>query len=223
MKILIDEAKIDMTSTYNVVEIGCGNAYVINYLEDNTKWNIDGVDINIEALNQGKITRGNLLFYNINEKKEEYRERYDIIFLLDVIEHIKDDYSFIQDILFHLKPGGYIIINVPALQQFYSHYDLMVSHQRRYSKKELINLFKKSHLNVKDTRYWAVCLVPLLFLRKLILAKKPDAKGTVKIGFKPPSKVVNKLFIFLSAIERAIIKKPLFGASLMSIVQKIHD
>ena len=51
---------------------------------------------------------------------------------MDVLEHIEEPERFLRSVFFHLSPTGRLIINVPALQIFYSKYDTLVGHLRRY-------------------------------------------------------------------------------------------
>ena len=53
---------------------------------------------------------------------------YDLLLLMDVIEHVEDDLEFIRVSLEHLKPGGIIAINVPAHMKLYSRYDEVAGH-----------------------------------------------------------------------------------------------
>lgn len=77
------------------------------------------------------------------EKKDlfDLEERFDLVFLSEVLEHMKDD----KNALRHLhekvvRPGGYIIITVPAHKCLYSRFDKSVGHFRRYGKRQLGSL-----------------------------------------------------------------------------------
>jgi 2-polyprenyl-3-methyl-5-hydroxy-6-metoxy-1,4-benzoquinol methylase len=48
------------------------------------------------------------------EKREEFRNQYDVAILFDVIEHIEPTRPFLEAVLFHLKPGGILLVNEPA-------------------------------------------------------------------------------------------------------------
>ena len=73
--------------------------------------------------------------YNIHDRAPDLAARYDAIILFDVIEHIESPAEFLASALYHLKPGGRVFINVPALQSLYSKFDVAVGHYRRYSKR----------------------------------------------------------------------------------------
>ena len=61
-------------------------------------------------------------------------ETFDSILYLDVLEHIEDDASEVQQALRHLRPGGCLIVLCPAHQFLFSPFDGAIGHFRRYNK-----------------------------------------------------------------------------------------
>jgi SAM-dependent methyltransferase len=59
--------------------------------------------------------------------------RFDVILLLDVIEHVADDRAFLGDFVARLAPGGLVLVSVPAWQPLFSAHDTALKHYRRYS------------------------------------------------------------------------------------------
>jgi SAM-dependent methyltransferase len=68
---------------------------------------------------------------------------YDAIIYIDVIEHIEDDAAELRRAYNHLKPGGKLMILVPAHQFLYSPFDKAIGHFRRYNKTMLKNAVPK--------------------------------------------------------------------------------
>jgi ubiquinone/menaquinone biosynthesis C-methylase UbiE len=103
--------------------------------------------------------------------------------IFDVLEHIADTQTFLAEIYRVLKPGGSLIITVPACQFLFSDYDSEIGHLRRYSKKSLnYDLFLARFIpNVVRYKYFYL-LIPVFLLR------------TVKsrIGFHSKSKIIHK-------------------------------
>jgi SAM-dependent methyltransferase len=66
--------------------------------------------------------------------RELPERRFDLILLLDVIEHVVDDHEFLGGLVAQcLAPGGLVLVSVPAWQMLFSEHDLALKHYRRYS------------------------------------------------------------------------------------------
>jgi SAM-dependent methyltransferase len=78
---------------------------------------------------------------------------YDLIYTLNVMEHIENDFDTVKQLSGLLAPGGRILIYVPASQVLYSAFDRLVGHYRRYDRARLRNIASASDLTVKELRY----------------------------------------------------------------------
>lgn len=65
-------------------------------------------------------------------------DSFDLIYSLNVLEHIEDDVSVLRQLRTRLRPNGKLLIYVPALPLLFSAMDARVGHVRRYRRKELI-------------------------------------------------------------------------------------
>ncbi len=102
-----------------------------------------------------------------SELLRHYPCAFDSIFSVHVLEHVEDDRGFIEDCLAMLKPGGKLIILVPALQWLYSDLDRKIGHYRRYNKKmvrRLIGGFDCNIVNLYYTNFLAI-FGSLVFLK----------------------------------------------------------
>lgn len=95
-----------------------------------------------------------------------WQDEWDIAFLLDVLEHLPDDVVALQQAARVLRPGGLLIVTVPALNAFWSLNDVLVGHVRRYSKGDFAALAARTGLTLCDARYFMFLLSPLLLLRR---------------------------------------------------------
>jgi len=207
----------------SVLEIGCGYGVLRQMLEAATKWDIDAMDLNAGALFHSAPGRGRTALYNIHDRAPGLAAKYDAIILFDVIEHIDDPVTFMSSALYHLKPGGHVFINVPALQALYSKFDVAVGHCRRYSKQTLGAELAKAGVRKIDDRYWGLTMLPLLALRKLWLSLRRESpgKGTtvVQRGLVPPGKPVDAVLTALMRLETNVIANPPLGTSLLYVGQ----
>jgi SAM-dependent methyltransferase len=65
-------------------------------------------------------------------------ERFDLLLVLDVIEHVADDLQFLSHLVAnHLEPGGRVLVSVPAWQGLFTRHDVVLGHYRRYRPREL--------------------------------------------------------------------------------------
>ena len=90
------------------------------------------------------------------------RNEYDLVALLDVLEHVPDDLGSLRAIHRRLKPGGALLLTVPANPWMWSAHDAAHHHFRRYTKKQLEELFLRSGLEIELLSYFNTLLYPLI-------------------------------------------------------------
>ena len=102
----------------------------------------------------------------------------DYAYTLNVLEHIEDDRKAIADLYRCLKPGGRILVYVPAFQILFSQMDDHVGHFRRYRRKPLIQVLRSVGFDVSQGRY----VDSLGFLATLVYKLVGDRSGSVSPG-----------------------------------------
>lgn len=201
------------------LDIGCGQGILINQLERRTSWIIDGAELNRPAIESACLTRGRRMVYDINDQHLSLKEHYDFLILFDIVEHLSSPSDFLISAAYHLKPGGHIFINVPALPALRSVYDDVLGHLRRYTKPMAALEATAAGLCTIDARYWGISMLPLLWLRKLTL--KPDVTAeVVRKGFSPPSFWIHSALRGMMRIETSLWPHPPVGTSLMCVLEK---
>lgn len=216
------DIEIPMVENFRALEIGCGHGLVRRQLEKRCNWQIDGCDSNEDVLRENQLsTGGETFFYDIHDRAQSLKKKYDVVVLFDVLEHIEDTGSFIQSVLFHLKDGGWLLVNVPALDRMRSQYDQAVGHLRRYNKKMLSQDLLSPSLKIIDMRYWALSLVPILFLRKLFSFGTLQDEAIIKKGLDPPNELIHMFLKNIMRLETHLLRKPLIGSSLLAAAKKL--
>lgn len=201
-----------------IAEVGCGNGLVQRCLEDHYQIGVTGFDLNELALQRSVCRRSQLYYYNVLHRASEFRERFDLIIMFDVLEHVADDSEFLEAVAFHLTRGGAIVINVPAIQFLFSDYDRVAGHFRRYSIRSLQTTIGNSALRLKRYTYWGAPLLPFLLLRKGLLKFRTKESDIISSGFDPGNSFTNILMEWIAACE--MIPQHLSGTSLMAVVEK---
>jgi SAM-dependent methyltransferase len=120
------------------------------------------------------------------------------IFSLNVFEHIHDDSVAIREIRQKLKPGGTLLIYVPAFECLWSSLDEKLCHHRRYIKMTLRRLVEQEGFAIENVRY-ADCLGFISALVFRLFNGNASLLTATSISFYdhwlfPPSRVLDKLF-----------------------------
>ena len=146
------------------------------------------------------------------------RNGYDLIALLDVLQQVPDDLAALRAIHMRLKPGGALLLTVPANAWMWSAHDSAGRHYRRYSKKQLQQLFLKSGLEVKLLSYFNTMLFPPIALARVIgkVTRREPAHG--RLPAAPANWLLEKVF----GIERWLLGRlPMpVGVSLVAVVRR---
>ncbi len=203
-----------------VLDVGCGAGIMRDQLESNSEWIIDACDLSLECLGKLEPGRGKIFYYDILEKKDFLKEMYGIVLLFDVLEHIENTRAFIEAALWHLKPGGFLLVNVPAMPFLSSRYDEVVGHLRRYDREGLAREFSGFPVCLRDIRAWGISLIPVLCLRKLILQAFCDRAKTIQSGFAQPCGCVHSALKLMMRIETGLSFPWPWGTSFLAAVRK---
>ncbi|ONF96727.1 class I SAM-dependent methyltransferase [Sphingomonas jeddahensis] len=126
---------------------------------------------------------------------------YDLIAVLDVVEHIEDDVAALRAMRVRLAPGGKILITVPAHQWMWSAHDVVNHHHRRYSKATLVKGIEAAGLRPRKLGYFNSLLFPLAAGARVAgrITGRDDSDDT------PPPRLVNKLFEGIFRLERHLV------------------
>lgn len=202
-----------------VLEIGCGNGLVMWQMEKFLHVVPDGCDLNVQALEAMMPVSGKVYLYDIFDLNPALVGQFDMVMMLDVLEHIDDDRLFLQTAMKYLKPGGWMVVGVPAHQKLFSKYDQLVGHVRRYERKELVQLFQSAGLQDTVVCFWGFSLLPMLWLRKIYLSFIADHE-VIKSGFEPPHVIFNRLMLVLMHAEMGFFRCMPSGISMMAVGRK---
>ena len=163
-----------------ILDVGCGDGVISKGLSCHLyNKKITAVDIHLSdelILELNKQTCGTKY-----QKEMPGDEAFDLVLLLDVIEHIELDLGFLANIVGrNIITKGKILITAPAFQSIYGRHDVFLEHYRRYNLKELTELTTASGLNVISSGYlFSSLLIPKFVLYKLIdIGKASNGVGS---------------------------------------------
>lgn len=111
------------------------------------------------------------------ELPAEHRE-FDCALMVNVLEHIADDRAVLRQLAERVRPGGAVLIFVPALQALYGSLDAMVGHERRYAKRELGEKLRGAGLRIEKLHYMDVIgMAPWLVAGRVLRQRSFHAGG----------------------------------------------
>jgi len=143
---------------------------------------------------------------------------YDLIALLDVLEHVPDDKGSLNAIFGRLKPGGALLLTVPINPWMWSAHDVAHHHHRRYRKAEIRRLAQDAGYSIELLSPFNSLLFPPIAAVRLLgkLTHKDDSDDAM------PSGPVNKILDTVFGLERGLIGRvPLpFGVSLIAVLRR---
>jgi SAM-dependent methyltransferase len=166
-------------SHLKAIDLGAGCGGWIAYLQARSPQLFSEValaDSSIRALNiAGTVLGTGIRRYQVDLLSLPWQDRWDVAFLLDVLEHIPADAEVLNQIHTALRPGGYLFVTTPALRCFWTYNDDLSHHVRRYSRQDFARLAKATGFTHCRSRYFMFFLSPLLLLSR---RWPPNAKSS---------------------------------------------
>lgn len=142
---------------------------------------------------------------------------YDLIALLDVLEHIDDDQATLTSLRKKLANDGRLILTVPALPWLWSHHDIINHHKRRYTIRSLSAAADRAGFCVDQVGYFNCLLLPLAVIRRLVsIAFRRSIEDD-----RMPSPLINFILREVFSLERLVItrlKLPI-GLSIFAVLK----
>lgn len=131
----------------SIMEVGLGHGSYRKYLPADTRY--VGVDIDAECVARAEFRypRDRFITADITDTRLVEKldsAKLDTVLCVNVLEHVEDDRQAASNLLATLRPGGHLLIFVPAFSFLYSDLDRLAGHVRRYAKRDLQRLTGKS-------------------------------------------------------------------------------
>ncbi len=144
---------------------------------------------------------------------------FDLITLLDVLEHVEEDQATLEALARTLRPDGHLLLTVPAFPFLWSDHDVVHRHYRRYRLRALVNRVEAAGLRVTYASYYNTFLFPLIAAIRL-MEKAAGMKGGHDLAV--PSPWLNRLLGWIFASERRWLGRVVFpfGVSIVLLARR---
>ncbi len=183
----------DLPPGARLLEVGCGTGHNLAMLQ--RFGHVDAIELDpaARAIAERRLGRP-ISNARLPELTGIPRAHYDLIGAFDVIEHIDDDAAAVSALANCLKPGGKLVIAVPAHQWMWSAHDELNHHKRRYSKRSLRRLIESSPLRLESLGYFNSLLFPIAVAARFAGKLSGHAGGGEALPPKPLNWAFEKAF-----------------------------
>ncbi len=146
-------------------------------------------------------------------------QSFDLVALLDVLEHVHEDAESLIALHNRLRPEGWLLLTVPAFPFLFSEHDVVHHHKRRYRIRQLRRLIQNAGFSIQRSGYFNFFLFPPAFAIRL-LERIRGTRGGAQLDIPWPP--LNALLAFFFGLERFLwswVKFP-FGLSIYVIAKR---
>jgi SAM-dependent methyltransferase len=212
--------RLGLPANASILELGCGTGGNFPMLA--RRGRLFGMDADESALRFAASRRLALLARGSLPRELPFIEGcFDLVVMTDVLEHLDDEPGSLCAARSSLKPGGWLLMTVPALGWLWSEHDATHHHRRRYRAAELGRLLDHSGFTIEYLSYYNFLLLPAIACVRMAQrwrVRQPKLASR-RHDLALPSPAVNALLLRLFSSERLVLGTVRFpiGVSLIAL------
>lgn len=202
-----------------VLDIGTSTGANLRMLMELGFRHVRGLDMSDEAIRYcaqkglGRVDKGDVCALPFPDAS------FDLILATDIIEHVDGDDLALAEISRILRPGGRVLITVPAFQSLWGLQDEVSLHKRRYRKSRfLAKLTRTSLIPIRQYYFNYLLFGPIWIARQLIRVFRIRLESEGQINTPVLNRVLRTIFTF-DTLTAAILRVP-FGVSILVMAER---
>lgn len=214
-----------------LLEVGCGTGVVLAALERRLpRTTVIGMDLFAEGLAVARRrTAAPLVQADVHAPP--FGAVFDLVGVFDVLEHLPDDAAALADLRRMIRPGGALVVTVPANRRLWSYFDEASRHRRRYETAELRDTLAAAGFAVEYLSPYMAPLVPPMWLgrrlRGLTRGHRPEASAddlaSEDLRVVPVANAVMGSVLRVEGLALASGARLPFGTSLLALARRPDD
>lgn len=206
----------------SLLELGCGNGFVLRGIRTaRPDLHLVGTELFSEGLAFARGRVPEAAFARVDARALPFKDAsLDVVGAFDVVEHIEEDEQVLREAYRVTKPGGGIVLTVPQHRWLWSAVDDYSLHQRRYSRRELIERVEAAGFVRPWATSFVTLLLPLLLLGRRRRGPLTDAEAARELEV---GDLGNRIGDWLMNVERWLIERGLslpLGGSLLLVATR---
>jgi SAM-dependent methyltransferase len=212
-----------------VVDVGCGTGATLAALAD--RYRCVGIDPTAQGVELAKKRFPQVRFIcgQAPEDLGESAGRADAFLLMDVLEHVPDDFHLFSSLLAASRSGAHFLVTVPAVPALWSEHDESFGHYRRYTPGRLAQVWEGLPVTARLVSYFNSRLYPVVRTVRMLNRLRGHAGGRAGTDLRLPPAPLNRLLqrIFaheadglLRSIDRSRVRSFPPGVSLVAVIRR---
>jgi len=195
----------DLATGSRILDLGCGTGGILRDRMDRSV--CVGVDRSSLAL-QICARRGFSTLARADLTRLPFREgSFDVLLLMDVIEHLDDDVEFLRAASQLVEEGAQVVVAVPAFSLLWSQHDETFEHRRRYTASQLEAVIRAAGLKPERTTYTNSLLFPVAAVWRILSYRLGIGRFAPKHDFWPIPAWLNLLLLQFYRVEAWLLER----------------
>jgi SAM-dependent methyltransferase len=211
----------------SILDVGCGAGTNLELLgERYPQSSICGIDVELDPLRFCLEDRSVPVLQAAAERLPFDAASFDLISAFDTLEHVADDEAALQDLYRVCRPGGALLVTVPAFPFLWGNVDETGRHYRRYIRHDLVSRVEGAGFSVRFVRFFNYLLfTPIAAIRLAARVLPPRGAGdseVVRTDFDVvKSGPLNAFLAMVFSLEASLLGlNPPFGVSLLCVAER---
>lgn len=210
----------------DVLDVGCGTGLILEALRRYTK--PIGIDVAPEAVAFCRERNLDRLVSGRGETMPFCDRSFDLVLALDIFEHVDRDDVLLDELWRICRPGGHLLITVPAYPRLWSEHDEALNHKRRYTRRSFRGLIEPSGFEIVKFTNAMTLLMPFVVCYRKALNTWRHAWKAIgrerepRTHLEQPLSPLNWLYLHALRLESRLLRHVDFplGVSILTLLRK---